>query len=176
MFWDFINAFYWDRAYEIYDNLVWHDKEKDQINIKLGGIFPKFQRYIKSVASNIENTTKSDLKRRFESHPAYLGYDKGNAWVGYKRLSSGQYLRKKRHHVTTKGEAIILEGQGQRWKTSAFTFDAKKLDSLELRTPVFPWDEDQIDPAPGGVPVPQQNGQQAADNGMKMHKPLKAPF
>lgn len=171
IFFDFITAFYWERSYEIYDHLVWHDKEKGSININLRGLYPKFQSYLSRVAPNLENATSSDLKRRFESHPAYTGYKKSGVWMGYKKDTSGRYVRRKQQKYNSLGEAFWEEGEGIRKPSSGYMFDAEKL-GLQLPTPIFPWDDladHEEHPEPALSPAPS-----AAVNGSIQD--LKVPF
>lgn len=165
MFWDFLSAYYWDRSYEIYDHLLWEDKEKGHINIKLNGLYIKFEQYLKRVAPNIENVTRTDLKRRFKSHPAYIGYKKSGVWFGYRTDTNGNYVRKTKEIINAEGVKIIVPGDGIRnGLTSGDIFDASKL-NLELRQPIFPWDDvNGLDPEPAAIPSPSPNGSKLHDH------------
>jgi DNA primase len=155
MFWDFLSAYYWDRSYEIYDHLVWHDKKKGHLNIKITGLYIKFEQYIKKVAPNIENVTRTDLTRRFKSHPAFIGYRKSGIWFGYRKDTQGNYVRKTQAVLSPSGDKITVPGEGIRNSlTSGYIFDASKL-NLELRQPVFPWDDvNGLEPDAAMAPAP----------------------
>ncbi len=155
MFWDFLSAYYWDRSYEIYDHLVWHDHSKGHLNIKLKGLYIKFEQYIKRVAPNIENVTRTDLVRRFKSHPAFIGAKKSGVWFGYRKDTNGNYVRKQYERKNQEGIIATVYGEGIRnTLTSGYVFDASKL-NLELRQPVFPWDDvNGLEPDAAMAPAP----------------------
>lgn len=146
IFFDFIASYYMDRTYGLNDNDVWHDNEKGHINIQLTSVYGKFSRHLRNYP-NIENVTKSDLKRRLVQHPAFVpGPDSPvhkKCWLGYKRVQGAQgifdFMKDK-------------EGQPVRNENSGYVFDSTKIE-LDLSRVSFHWEDIQEEGAATAFPV-----------------------